>query len=160
MRDLSLRRSEIMDPPGKKYWPLYKGRDGCRSPMQWDDSPGAGFTSGTPWLKVHPDASRRNVAAQDQDPDSLLNFTRRLIALRRATPALVRGNFAPLSAPPGVLAYLRHSEDQTALVVMNFSDRRKAFSAPPGNWEVLLTTGGQETVASLTPRAVLVAIHR
>jgi len=42
MRDISLRRSEILDPPGKKYWPVYKGRDGCRSPMQWSDAPSAG----------------------------------------------------------------------------------------------------------------------
>ena len=71
MRDLKLRRDQIMDPPGKAFWPFYQGRDGCRSPMQWDGTPQAGFTSGKPWLMVHPNFSHRHLAAQRQDLQSL-----------------------------------------------------------------------------------------
>jgi alpha-glucosidase len=131
MRDIPLKYSEILDPPGKKYWPFYKGRDGCRSPMQWDDTPNAGFSTAKPWLKVHSNYPHRNVASQEKDPGSLLNFTRRLIALRKEHPALRRGDFIPLSASRHVLAYLRKSGEGTILVVLNFSKRRKSLSLPP-----------------------------
>jgi alpha-glucosidase len=125
MRDVSLRRGEIMDPPGKRYWPIFKGRDGCRSPMQWDDMPFAGFSSAKPWLPVHPNYHQRNVAAQNEDPDSLLNFTRKLIALRKKVPALRRGEFVLLTTKPrDALVYLRRTTSQSVLVALNFHDRR------------------------------------
>lgn len=132
MRDIPLRRSDILDPPGRQYWPLYTGRDVCRSPMQWDDSPNAGFSPVKPWLKVHPNYLRRNVAAQQADPDSLLNFTRNLIALRKSHPALRRGDFVPVAATRAVLAYLRRSEEETVLVALNFSNWAATFSLPEG----------------------------
>jgi alpha-glucosidase len=125
MRDVSLRRGEIMDPPGKRYWPIFKGRDGCRSPMQWDDMPFAGFSSAKPWLPVHPNYHQRNVAAQNEDPDSLLNFTRKLIALHKKVPALRRGEFVLLMTKPrDALVYLRRTTSQSVLVALKFHDRR------------------------------------
>ncbi len=132
MRDIPLKRSEIFDPPGKKYWPIYKGRDGCRSPMQWDDSPNAGFSPARPWLKVHPNYLTRNVKRQQTEPDSLFNFTKTLIALRKSHPALRRGDFEPVAATRHVLAYLRKSQEQTILVVLNFSNKQKTISLPTG----------------------------
>jgi alpha-glucosidase len=131
MRDISLRRRQIVDPPGKKYWPLYKGRDGCRSPMQWDGSEHAGFSTITPWLPVHPDFPRRNVASQASDPGSLLTFTRSLIRLRKATPALARGEYVPLKAGPGLLAFLRGLPQQKVLVAMNFGRQEAALDLDP-----------------------------
>ena len=131
MRDISLGKNEIVDPPGKKYWPLYKGRDGCRSPMQWDGSEHAGFSSTKPWLPVHPDFPRRNVAAQSEDSGSLLSFTRSLISLRKATPALVRGEYVPLTARRGVLAFLRTLPQQKVLVAMNFGRRETVLEVDP-----------------------------
>jgi alpha-glucosidase len=140
LRDIHLRRSEILDPPGKKYWPLYKGRDGCRSPMQWDDSAYSGFSTSKPWLPVHPNYIRRNVVSQKTDPDSLFNLTRKLLALRKEIHALRRGDFIPLETPPGTLAYLRQTVGQSVLVAMNFSGRNKAVRLPDGDWQMLLTT--------------------
>jgi len=147
MRDISLRRNEILDPPGRRYWPIYKGRDGCRSPMQWDDSPNAGFCPPVvqPWLPVHPNYRTRNVAAQREDPASMLNFTRRLIALRRENPALRRGTFVPLTCESRhALAYLRHSPEQTVLVALNFANRPIRVACdlplPAANWHLLLST--------------------
>jgi alpha-glucosidase len=132
MRDLKLKKDQIMDPPGKRYWPLYKGRDGCRGPMQWDDSIFAGFSSVQPWLPVHPDHSVRNVAAQEQDPDSMLHFTRKLISLRKHYPALRKGDFSPLDGSSrNVLAYLRTFDRQTILVAMNFSKRKTRIPLEP-----------------------------
>jgi glycosidase len=89
--------------------------------MQWDSSPTAGFTSGTAWLPVHPQANERNVAAEQASPNSLLSFYRRLIQIRRNTPALLRGTFLPLMANRSVLVYQRKHGNSTVLVALNFS---------------------------------------
>lgn len=139
MRNISLKRNEILDPPGKKYWPFYKGRDGCRSPMQWDDSTNAGFSSVKPWLPVHPNYRVRNVEAQRADPNSMLNFTRGIIKLRRENSALHRGDFTPLTThPKDVLAYLRQTPEQSILVALNFKDQMITLeSLPAGKWSLL-----------------------
>jgi alpha-glucosidase len=151
MRDIPLRRSEILDPPGKKYWPLYKGRDGCRSPMQWDDSTFAGFSTAKPWLPVHPDYIRRNVTSQQADPGSLFHFTKKLLALRKEFPALQGGDFIPLETHGGALAYLRRTEEQSVLVATNFSTRDLKFTLPDGNWRVVLATA-KGSPGMLSPR--------
>ena len=140
MRDIHLRRREILDPPGKKYWPIYKGRDGCRAPMQWSDALHAGFSAGRPWLPLHPDFLDRNVTSQQADTSSLFNFTKKLIALRKKIPALHQGDFIPVETSPEVLAFLRRTEDQSVLVAMNFSARTRNFRMPGGLGQVLLTT--------------------
>jgi alpha-glucosidase len=147
MRDISLSRSQIMDPPGKRYWPIYKGRDGCRSPMQWDGSAFAGFSSVQPWLPLHSDYLSRNAAQQEQDPASMLNFTRTLIDLRKQYPALQRGSFTPLASNSRhVLAYLRQIPGQTVLVALNFSGRKIKATIDPTmtihDWQTLLPTAG------------------
>ncbi len=157
LRDIHLRRNEILDPPGKKYWPIYKGRDGCRSPMQWNDSDFAGFSTHKPWLPVHPDYLQRNVSSQQADPGSLFNFTKKMLALRKEIPALCRGEFVPLVTPPEVLAYLRCSEQQFVLVAMNFSGRKVSFSVPDGKWRTLLATA-QGSAGVLAPRAIQLLI--
>jgi alpha-glucosidase len=153
MRDVSLSRSEIMDPPGKKYWPIFKGRDGCRSPMQWNAAPFAGFSTAKPWLKVHPNYVHRNVAAQQADPNSVLNFTRRLIALRRAHAALRQGSFKPLfRTDTGVLAYEREltglpGETERIQIYLNFSGSTRPVSfsetANPHTTTILLSSAGR-----------------
>ena len=144
MRDISLSRAEIQDPVGKRYWPIIAGRDGCRSPMQWSDETNAGFSMVKPWLKVHPKYLERNVARQKADPRSLLNFYRQLLALRKATPALQKGMFIPLTyAPQQVMGYLRQYENQTILVALNFGRRKIKLALGPrlndGRWELLLS---------------------
>ncbi|WP_299025038.1 alpha-glucosidase [uncultured Thermanaerothrix sp.] len=152
MRDIRVSRAEIKDPIGKRYWPFYKGRDGCRAPMQWDDSLHAGFTTGTPWLPVHPNYRQRNVEAQLQDEHSLLNYYRRLLRLRKEKVALRRGLFQPLTFEPRrLLAYLRQDKYQTILVALNFSPRpvRLALGGTlqVARWRPLLSTRGGDPAA-------------
>jgi len=151
-------RDEILDPPGRRYWPLYRGRDGCRTPMPWDGSPGAGFTSGRPWLRLGPDASLRNVAAQRADPRSLLAFYRRLIRLRRETPALRLGRQTFLQEQPReALGYLRETEGQAVWVLLNLVGRPICYvpevRLPSRRWKVLLSTAGRrgEELPGLAP---------
>jgi alpha-glucosidase len=153
MRDIHLRRNEILDPPGKHYWPIYKGRDGCRSPMQWNDTAYAGFSTAKPWLPLNSNYVHRNVLAQRADPDSIFNFTKKLLALRKEIPALRRGDFTPLETPRGLLAYLRRTEEQSVLVVVNFSARDRKYTPPDGSWRVIFTNAKnlQDTSSNLAP---------
>ena len=148
MRDIPIAsKEEVRDPVGKKYWPVYKGRDGCRSPMQWSAEAHAGFCPphARPWLPVHAGYATRNAQGQLADPHSLLNFYRSLIALRRSSPALQEGMFLPLThGTRFILAYLRQTRDQTVLVVLNFSRLRQRFvlgnQLLHSNWRLLLST--------------------
>jgi alpha-glucosidase len=148
MRDITLKRSELQDPVGKKYWPLNVGRDGCRSPFQWNAQPQAGFTSGTPWLKVHPNYPERNVERQQSDPHSLLNFYRALLKIRKNSSAIQKGMFTALTYDPRqVLAYLRQDAAQTVLVALNFGRRKIKLALGPrladAKWELLLSNKRQ-----------------
>src|SRR5437667_11707747 len=92
-----IRKEDVQDPVGKIGWPLEKGRDGERTPMQWDASKGAGFTTAErPWLPVPPSSAEYNVQAELQDPGSILCFYKSLRALRRSAPALRDARYVPL----------------------------------------------------------------
>lgn len=121
MQNGKIPYAQIQDPPGKRYYPFYKGRDPVRTPIPWDDSEGGGFTSGKPWLPLNPDYRQVNVAIQRDDPTSVFSFYRQLIWLRKASPALRRGSFEPLiQRPCDGLVYLRQAEGQTILIALNF----------------------------------------
>ncbi len=133
-------RGQVVDPPSKRFWPFLI-RDNARTPMQWDASPNAGFTTGKPWLPVGPTYKTLNVAAQQADPDSALNFYRALIQLRKSSPALRRGRYRPLiEKPVAAMTYLREADSQTMLVALNFFGRPVEVSLPPGNWSLRLST--------------------
>lgn len=97
------------------------GRDGCRTPMQWDRTPHAGFSTMTPWLPQSDDAETRNVDIELADPTSVLNLYRRLIAVRRAHPALVSGSYRRIKAEKGLITYLRQQDDERFLVALNLT---------------------------------------
>ena len=119
------RKEDVKDPVGRTGWPKDKGRDGERTPMQWDGSQNAGFsTAAKPWLPVPPSAAQYNVATEAQDPDSILNFYKHLIALRRELPALRDGGYVAVNRDDqNVLAYLRKGRDgaDSVLVALNMS---------------------------------------
>ena len=125
------RKEDVRDPIGKSGWPKEKGRDGERSPMQWDSGPNAGFsTAKTTWLPVAPGYMARNVAAEANDPDSLLNYYRTLTRLRKTDAALRDGDFALVNeADTNVLAFLRKAANGTAiLVALNFTPASRTVS--------------------------------
>jgi alpha-glucosidase len=115
-------KEEVKDPIGKLGWPVEKGRDGERTPMQWNSGPNAGFTTGTPWLPVPPSAQTHNVDTERKDPNSVLNFYRQLLHLRKEEPALREGRYIVLNGnDPNVLSYLRQEKSSTVVVVLNMS---------------------------------------
>ena len=113
-------------------------RDGCRTPMQWDASRNAGFTTGDPWLPMAADADRVNVAAQRADPRSLLSFYRRLLATRRASDALRVGAYRTLPSARGVFAYERVADGERAYVALNFTAQERGVDLPAR--ELVLST--------------------
>ena len=116
------RKEDVKDPIGKLGWPKEKGRDGERTPMQWNGSPNAGFSSVKPWLPVPASYKTHNVAAEMKDPNSVLEFYRHLLALRHSDRALLDGAYVALNEnDPNVVSYLRQYKDEAVLVVLNMS---------------------------------------
>lgn len=115
-RELGYAHEEIMKS-------IYaRSRDNARTPMQWDDSPHAGFTEGTPWLKVNPNYPEINAAGQMKDPESIYSCYKQLVRLRKEHPVFVDGRFELLARESGqIFAYTRDDGKQRLLVVCNFS---------------------------------------
>ncbi len=150
MEDVEIPPDESVDPPAARVGPDFAwwDRSRCRTPMPWSDGPGAGFTTGKPWLRTGSDSATRNVAAQSDDPGSVLALYRRLTALRAATPALQVGGLGLLPAAGApVVAYTRTTPDQTLLVVLNLSREAAVWQVPDApagtTWQLLLSTGGE-----------------
>jgi oligo-1,6-glucosidase len=96
-------------------------RDNGRTPMQWDSSSNAGFTSGTPWLKTNSNYTSLNVSAQEKDPNSCLNYFRKMVKLRKDNPVLIYGKYNLLDKNnPDVYAYTRELKGKKFLVLLNF----------------------------------------
>ena len=104
-----------------------RSRDNARTPMQWDDTPNAGFTSGTPWIEVNPNYTRINAGKELEDPESVFSFYQKLIRLRKEHPVFVEGEFhLLLPEDPQIFAYTRRLGDTEMLVCANFSDQPAA----------------------------------
>jgi len=121
---------QVQDPRELREPGLGLGRDPVRTPMPWDATPNAGFTTGTPWLPLNPDWSERNVERLAQTPGSSLTLYRRLLALRRAHPALVIGDIALLDAEGDVLAYERRTGDERLLIALNLGHVPQNLALP------------------------------
>jgi alpha-glucosidase len=116
------RREDVKDPIGRRGWPKEKGRDGERTPMQWSDDPNAGFTTAVPWNPIPPTYKTYNVADELKDPNSILNWYKGLLVLRRANPALLDGEYIALNEnDPNVLSYLRKTKHDAMLIAINMS---------------------------------------
>jgi alpha-glucosidase len=124
------RIEDVHDPIGKIGWPKEKGRDGERTPMQWDSSGEAGFTvAAKPWLPVPSSATQYNVEAESKDPESIFNAYKRLLALRKSEPALRDGTQENVNEnDPNVFAFLRKSGDAAVLVALNMSGHERTVS--------------------------------
>jgi oligo-1,6-glucosidase/alpha-glucosidase len=120
----------IRDPQDLRQPGMGLGRDRSRTPMPWDASPNAGFSTAEPWLPLNPDWRTRNVAAQERDPGSMLALYRRLLAARRTHPALALGRMTLHPAESDVLAYERHDGGQRLFVALNLSSNPHRVTLP------------------------------
>jgi len=144
------RKEDVKDPVGLTGWPKDKGRDGERTPMQWNASANAGFTKAAPWLSVPPSAATVNVKAEENDPNSLLSWYRTLIQLKKNDPAFAHGDNTMLdTSNTRVLSWMRQTAGAPAVVVsVNFTAEPQTVSlSVPG------TTGRTKTLL-ITPGAI------
>jgi alpha-glucosidase len=134
----------LQDPEAIANWPLTLSRDGARTPMPWRGTANdyAGFSSSTPWLPIGADHLALAVDRQNQDPESLLNLTRHLLAFRHASDALMRGDARVIEANQTILAIERSTPDETMLCVFNMSaDPVEWRPAQPDRWRAAETVG-------------------
>jgi len=129
--EADLPRESILDPYGRAFWPSFKGRDGCRTPMPWAArGPAAGFSSGDPWLPIPPTHQAAAVEIQDGDAHSVLAFTRQFLKWRRSQPGLRWGRIAFVEHPDPVLCFDRSYEGVTLRVVFNLSGTLQESAMP------------------------------
>ncbi len=117
----------------EEFWPCitFRSRDNARTPVQWDDTEQAGFTTGTPWIPVNPNYKEINAKSETADPDSVFHYYKKLIALRKENPIMVYGKYEPLMEDSEELfVYTRTLDDKKLLVVCSFTDQDTVFTIP------------------------------
>ncbi len=131
LTEVDLTFDQLRDPYGITFWPEFKGRDGCRTPMPWQhDAPHAGFSDAEPWLPVGPAHLPRAVDLQEGNADSPLNRVRRFLAWRQAHPVLRLGNLRLHDVPDNVLLLTRSLGSQTLLAAFNLSGEPMQLDVP------------------------------
>ncbi|HEX6916139.1 MAG TPA: alpha-amylase family glycosyl hydrolase, partial [Chitinophagaceae bacterium] len=143
MTDVPIPFDEVQDPQGLNMPDKNLSRDPARTPMQWDNSANAGFTTGKPWLRIDKSYRRVNVEVQKEDSHSTLSFYRKLIAFRQNEPSLKTGRYIPVHADPQFISYIRCAEGQPRyLVVLNVSHRPCYYTPkhPEINGQVVIGT--------------------
>ncbi|MCQ2558358.1 MAG: alpha-glucosidase [Oscillospiraceae bacterium] len=153
--DVQTRNQYRNLPESRRLPKLHQAsRDSARTPMQWSDEENAGFTSGKPWFYVNRNYTEINVAQQENDPESVLNFYRKAIALRKALPVVKDGIYRELHPLSNRLyMYLRQTKQQQLLVVCSFSSKAERFRMPKGftSGELLLGSYPDEEPGVLRP---------
>jgi alpha-glucosidase len=156
------RIEDVKDPIGKRFWPTNKGRDGERTPMQWNAGANGGFSETKPWLPVPASASTHNVAAEEKDSASILRWYQGLLELRHKNQQLRDGDYVALNeSDPNVLSYLRSDKGKAVLVAINMSatPQKPSFDLRARGLEnkakTLLTTDRQPSDVSV--KAILLA---
>ena len=147
--DVVIEPSQVRDPRELREPGLALGRDPVRTPMPWDGSENAGFSTAKPWLPLHADWRTRNVARMTEDPRSILTLYRRLLALRRNCPALSIGDFVLSSVEDEILVYERRHDSERLVVALNLGDRPHRLQLP--DWarggRLLLSTHADAALA-------------
>ncbi|NJC47401.1 UNVERIFIED_ORG: alpha-glucosidase [Xanthomonas campestris] len=126
---------DLRDPYGITFWPTFKGRDGCRTPMPWTDAPSAGFSSGKPWLPLAEEHRAAAVSVQQDDPLSVLSAVRQFLAWRRGEPALREGAITFYDTAEPVLMFRREHAGQVMLLAFNLSADAAELGLPAGAWK-------------------------
>ena len=126
----------LQDPYGIRFWPKFKGRDGCRTPMPWvAQSEFGGFSTAEPWLPMPAEHLAQAVDTQVGRAGSLFEFYRAMLAFRATLPALAKGDITLLDTAGPVIAYTRAHQGARVLVAINLSDSPQPFAAPAGHWK-------------------------
>ncbi|HEX6860966.1 MAG TPA: alpha-amylase family glycosyl hydrolase [Caulobacteraceae bacterium] len=137
--EANISRKQVRDPVADLYWPIHKGRDGCRTPMPWTPGKHYGFSRSKPWLPAPPEHAGLSVEEQEADPNSALAWTRRLVEIRRQSAALRLGDIVFRDVPEPLLVFTRTHEGETILCAFNMSGDDNAL---PAEGEALVEVTG------------------
>jgi len=136
LQEADVAFEDLQDPYGIEFWPEFKGRDGCRTPMVWETSNlNGGFSSAIPWLPVSHEHLHHSVQSQQDDPAALLHHYRRALTFRKGQPALLKGVHSNLKATDGVLSLHRTHDGTEVFCAINLSDTPTTIDMPAGTWE-------------------------
>ncbi|HBF29609.1 alpha-glucosidase [Rhizobium sp.] len=129
--EAELAFEDLRDPYGIRFWPAFKGRDGCRTPMVWESGkPAAGFSTAKPWLPVRHEHQTLAVDAQEQDATSVLNHYRSTLAWRKAEPVLMDGDMSFVDVDTDVLAFVREKAGCKLLFIFNMAAAAVQVTVP------------------------------
>jgi alpha-glucosidase len=142
MRQVAIAPDEVRDPFEKNVPGIGVGRDGCRTPMQWNATLNAGFSIARPWLPLSEDFRHENVVNLDADARSILNLYKALIRLRKKWPQLVSGAYVPVAAQGDLLLYRRQHESGALMIALNLGAEPLSIASDAAglDGEILLTT--------------------
>ena len=142
MHQVAIAPEQVRDPFEKNVPGIGVGRDGCRTPMQWDATAHAGFSTATPWLPLPDDFIHENVVNLEADARSILSLYKALIALRRRLPELRSGDYVPIAAQGDLLLYRRQSEGKAVVIALNLADQPVSIASDAAglNGDILLST--------------------
>jgi alpha-glucosidase len=142
LRQATIAPDQVQDPFEKNVPGIGVGRDGCRTPMQWNATPNAGFSTARPWLPVAHDFARENVVNLDADAGSILSLYKSLIRLRKQLPQLVTGTYEPIAAQGDLLLYRRRGETEAVIVALNLGAEPVSVTSSSIGFgsEILLST--------------------
>ncbi len=158
-----LKFEDLRDPYGIEFWPKFKGRDGCRTPMVWDRAePNGGFSSENPWLPVPDEHRALAVSEQDGAEDSILNHYREILALRKKYSVLKYGSLSGIACDGETLSFIRNGSG-TAFCAFNFGSARTQLDLPDGTWSPVVADRGGEAIegkVELRPFEALIATKR
>ncbi|MBP1853379.1 alpha-amylase family glycosyl hydrolase [Rhizobium halophytocola] len=131
--EAELTFEDLRDPYGIRFWPAFKGRDGCRTPMPWEaDKDNGGFSAAKPWLPVPAEHQALAVSAQNGNDHSVLEHYRKVLAFRRANPVLKTGSMHFLDMPADILGFTRQGEGERMLFLFNMGRKPQDFRLPKG----------------------------
>jgi len=148
LREADVAYADLRDPYGIEFWPQFKGRDGCRTPMVWEGSANnAGFSKHQTWLPVSSEQSQQAVDIQEQDERSLLRHWRKVIAFRQAFAVLREGKQLAMQQHGDVLTFVREDDHSSLFCAFNLSDEAVDVTLPLGHWHKLDIDLGETCVA-------------
>ena len=151
---MSIPKSSIQDPVGKKFWPFFSGRDGARTPMQWDDSAYCGFSKTKPWLPTQ-EKNPCNVQQQEENPQSILHLYKSLLSVRDAHPILKEGRIRWLDSTKESLCFERYQENKKIMICINLSSH--AVPTPASSGTIIFRIGAADLQTLPPYTAILIS---
>lgn len=138
LSEAEISQTDLQDPYGIQFWPKYKGRDGCRTPMVWSNNmPNAGFSTGKPWLPIAKEHLIKTVSKQSDDESSLLNFYKKMIGFRKKYLALSKGELQLLDSEEDIVLFTRTYNKEIILCAFNLGNKAADIYLEDKQWQML-----------------------